>query len=427
MEVVAIARLAACFVEPNSMHNPEHAEPLFERGLALARELGDHELEARLLWSKMAQATYYGNDDEAQAAGEASITLARQHRLGERLAYTLNDLAANLRLSGRQEQGQRYADEARTLFRAQDNLPMLADNLSQQTWHDYHALHFAGVLRSADEGAALSQRIDNQWNLSLTAAVRGMMLYSCGDWGRAITTLTESMDFGKQAGFVIAQTVVPVRLGSLWREIGHLEQARILHTEAHALALRQAPFLLHALEAQLAMDALAAGDIESSARWLHSAQTRLPRGAVRAWLVFADLASAMTSLAAHTGEWRAALERVEQTLFEAQHRRLPVYVPSLLVAQGRCLAGLGQAGAAETKYQEAIALASSAGMRPVLWQAHIALMDLYQSLHRPAAAQAEQQAAAALVHALTESLTDPLDRTSFLATPAVQAVTLVDR
>lgn len=137
MEGAAISRLVTCYAEPTDMHSPELAKPLIERGLILARDTGDHDLESWLLWSETVWANHYGTTAQAQAAGEASIAIARRHGRHERLAFVLNDLAINLRLSGDLEQGQAYSEEARRLFREMDNQPMLADNLNQQAWNDY--------------------------------------------------------------------------------------------------------------------------------------------------------------------------------------------------------------------------------------------------------------------------------------------------
>lgn len=56
MECIAVERLVTCYIEPTSVHDPAQAEPLFERGLTLARELNDHNLEVRLLHTKIVYA-----------------------------------------------------------------------------------------------------------------------------------------------------------------------------------------------------------------------------------------------------------------------------------------------------------------------------------------------------------------------------------
>jgi DNA-binding SARP family transcriptional activator len=377
MEGAAVAQLVTCYIEPNDTHNLESAEALIERGLALARELGDRDLESRLLWSKMVSVSHYGASEEAQTAGEASIFIARQHGLKKRLAYVLNDLATNLRLSGQLEQGQAYADEARRLFQEMNNLPMVADNLGQQAWSDYHSLAFDEALKHAAECTTLSQKIHNHWNLSMAALIRGMVWVARGEWGQALIDLAESMQFGEEAGFVIALTVTPIKLGALLREIGQLDRAWSLHQKAHAICLRQAPFLLHAIEAHLALDAFAGGQIEDGNRWLASMRQHAPRGAIpTAWLVLAEPALAETASAEYTDQWAMALDTVEQAIHEAQQRRLPLYFAGLTYQRGCCLSALGNLKEAEVELDKAITAAQAAVFRPVLWQAHAALSQL---------------------------------------------------
>lgn len=423
MEGAAVARLVTAYIEPSDVHNLELAESLLKRGLALAREIGNYDLESQLLWSELVRANHYGRTEQAHAAGEASITLARRHGLRQRLAYVLNDLAINLRLSGYQERGQAYAEEARVLFGAQNNLPMLADNLNQQAWSDYHQLEFDRALQYAAEGTRLGRDLDNRWNLSVASLIRGLVRSALGEWGAALADLEESIRFGQEAGFALALTLIPAELGGLLREIGQIDRAWSLHQQAHEAGGRHAPFFLRAIEAHLAMDAFTAGQVEEGRRWLASVNEReLPGDIGVAWNVLAYPARASVQAANWTGEWEWALATVEQAISEAQRRHLPLYLPLLRYKQGLCLAGMGLLAQAETSCRAAQAGAQEAGLRPVLWQSHTALAQLYQGQGRAQEAETERQHAVRLLHDLTAALTDPVQRDSFLAIPAVQAV-----
>lgn len=423
MEGAAIAQLVMASIKPSDVHNREQAEPLLKRGLALAREIRDPDLESQLLWSELIRAIYYGSSEEAEAAGEATISLARQHGLRQRLAYALNDLAGSLCLSGCQERGQAYAEEAAALFREQNNLPMLADHLNQQAWNAYHQLAFDRAFHYVAEGTRLGRELDNRWNLSFAAFIRGLTRSALGEWGTALADLAEGIRFGEEAGFLGGLTLIPLELGNLLREIGQIDQAQALHQQAHAAIERYAPFSLRIIEAHLAMDAFAAGQVTEGQRWLRAMQSRPILGVSGvAWNVMAHPARANVRAAAWTGEWELALAAVEQTISEAQRRRLPLYLPALNYEQGLCLAEMGRLAQAETAYRAAQAGAQGVGLRPVLWQTHAALARLYQSQNHPQEAEAERQIAVSILHELTDTLTDPAQRDSFLALPAVQAV-----
>ena len=423
MEAAAVAHLVAAYVQPNDQHDPELAGPLIERGLALAHEIGDASQESRFLWSKMIAASQYGTAGEAQAAGEASLALAREHGLHDRLGYVLNDLALNLRLSGDMERGQAYAEEARALFREQENRPMLADNLNQQAAIDLLHLDLNSALQHVAESNAVSWEINNGWNLSLAALIRGLVHGALGEWGAALANLEVSLQFGEGSGFVVTLTSAPSELGRLLRSVGQIEHAWTLHREAHNASLRRAPFLLRAIESQLAMDAFAAGRVDEGRRWLRSVYDRAPCGEIgTAWHVLADPASAAVREAEWTGDWDLAAERVEQALSEAKRRRLSFYEPILYYERARCLEGLENLGEAEGSYRQALAIAEAHGLRPVQWQAHAGLARLYAAGGSAARAEVERSAAARIVRQIADSLIEPGQRDSLLSTPPVQAV-----
>ena len=422
MEATAVTQLASVYSEPTTTHDLLQAQTMLARGLQLARELGDGDLEARLFWSQMVVASHYGEDDAAQTAGAASLALCRRLQLQARLPFVLNDLSINLRLSGRQTEGQRHAEEARTLFHAQANLPMLADNLAQQAWSDYHQLRFADSMHWAQESATLCHKIENGWNLSLVMATRGLVNTLLGEWGNALADLEESIKRGKAAGFAIAATLFPTRLGALLRTLGASEHARLLHEEAHTAAHQQAPFMLAAIEAQLAQDNFALGEPEQGLHWLQAALRHQPQGAIsRAWITLADLPLATVAAAEVTGDWAQATHLVEQTVAEVQQRQLPVYLPVLQIAQARCYQAGGQIELATRYLHAVLALAKPAPLVPVLWQAQRMLAALYQQQQRRPEAEAHQQQAAAHVRTLAAALPDSRLRHAFLATPAVLA------
>lgn len=423
MEAVAVAHLVTAYVQPTDQHNPELTGPLIERGLALAREIGDHHQESRLLWSKMVSASQYGAAGEAQAAGEASMALAREHGLHDRLGYVLNDLALNLRLSGKLERGQACAEEARALFREQGNLLMLADNLNQQAAIDLFHLDFKSALQRIAESNEVSWKINNGWNLSLAALLRGLVHGALGDWGAALANLEVCLQFGEGSGSVVTLTSAPAELGRLLRCVGQIEDAWALHKKAHEASLRRAPYLLRAIESQLAMDAFAAGRVEEGSRWLRSVWDREPCGEIgTAWHVLADPATAAVREAEWTGAWDLATGRVEQALAEANRRRLTFYEPLLRYEHGRCLEALKRFEEADGSYQEALTAAKANGLLPVQWQVHAGLARLYAAQGPASRADAERAAAVRIVLKIADSLIEPGQRESLLSTPAVRVV-----
>lgn len=279
------------------------------------------------------------------------------------------------------------------------------------------------AMRFADQCIEIGEAVNNPWNLSLAKLLRAQVQAALGEWGSAVTDLEECIRIGEQAGFVLALTLVPLALGRLLREIGQLEQARSIHREAYRVAKRRAPFLIRAMESQLAIDAFAEGRVDEGSRWLQVVREREPPGAIgAAWLVPDFPAVAAVRGAEHTGDWTTAEQMVEQALEEAKRRRLPVYVPRLLCEYGRCLVGLGRMAKAEPWFGEAVGAANDAGLRPVMWEAHAALSQLYRARNRLADANSERNMAAEIALEIANSFEDTAYRHSFLGTPAIQSV-----
>lgn len=234
-------------------------------------------------------------------------------------------------------------------------------------------------------------------------------------------TLEEAIDCGRDAGFVMSSTLMPTSLGALLREIGQTERAQSLHSQAHETCMHHTPFLLHAVEAQLAMDSYASGETHEGDRWLQAAREREPRGAIaRAWITFADLAVATVRSAEQNGKWTDALQFVEQALIEAEQRRIPLYWPTLNLAYGQCLEQLGRLQEAEAKYLEAITAASSTQLVAISWRDHAAMARLYASQSREKEATSHRRSASRIVIRLADSLDEPAYRRSFLACPDVR-------
>jgi tetratricopeptide (TPR) repeat protein len=207
--------------------------------------------------------------------------------------------------------------------------------------------------------------------------VKALVGVARGEWTDAELNLLEAISVGEEAGLVIAHTTVPVQLGALYRERGDVERALSLHLEAHTVAQSRAPFLLHSVEAHLAMDTFAAGEPHAGNTWLAAARSRTPRGAIaRAWLCLGDLASATVRAAEANGAWDAALDQVEQGLAESRTRRLPYYLPSLYLGQALCLTALGRWDEANRSLQELLILAQANRMDAMLAKGFAALADL---------------------------------------------------
>lgn len=331
------------------------------------------------------------------------MALARQHNLRERLAFVLNDLALNLRLTSQPDlaTARAYATEARALWSELDNLPMLADNLNQEALQEYNQAEFALALRYAADADQASQRSDNGWNRAFAAMVRGHVLTAQGEWGAAQTAWHTAIMYGKEAGVFLGETLFPTWLGNLLRDIGQVEAAHALHRAAHAASSATATMLLGEIEAALALDAFALGEIEVGQGWLRSAQQRPLLDRATPAPVY--LAHAAVAAAHATGAWEAALALVLEAERATSQRQRPVYTPTLFLWHAQCLAGLGQFDEAESQFALASRTATNLGMWPIAWQAERSLTTLLAAHGR--AADAPRERANVIAQRLADTLT----------------------
>ena len=187
--------------------------------------------------------------------------------------------------------------------------------------------------------------------------------YAAGDWGDALADFEESKRIGKAAGCAIAYILFRACFGALLRTVGRRRAgAGSPCRKRTPLASQHAPFTLAAIEAQLAQDAFAMGNVEQGEHWLRAALRHQPVGAIsRAWITLADLPLAVLAAAQVTGDWahgagagKANARRSPPTA------DCPSICPVLQIAQARCCQASGELEAAESHLQAAITLAERA-------------------------------------------------------------------
>jgi DNA-binding SARP family transcriptional activator len=347
MQCVALTRLAACYNEPSGVHNPTLAKPLLSKGLAIARAIGAHELEAQIYWSLLVNATHYGTADEGRKAAESCLELARKHDLKDLLAICLHDFAVNLRLSGDIAYGTACAEESRAIFRANGNLSMLVDSLNQQALIDLMQLNFSSAQEYVLEAAQISLSIQNHWNQAYASWIQGMLNEARGKWSEAQVFWEESIAIGQEAGFLMSLTTVELLYGDLLRRTGQLDKALEIHRQALDASLRQASFLTFASHAQMALDYFEGGDQETGEHHLKEAQSSDWVGVIGPCIGLPFVSHALADWASLSGEWQSALESIRPILAETQRRNLPYDHVQVCYDFGCILEGAGRTDEAE--------------------------------------------------------------------------------
>ncbi len=169
--LVERALLRALF---SPLYDPADAQNLAARALALATELNERTVQAKLLWIQM----ILHRTDEPQRAvadGEQSLALAQELGLREQFAYTLTDLQYPYRSVGRTADALRALEQARPLWRELGNQHMVADNLNQTAFMHYASGELARGKELAQDALTLSQQTSNQFQAIASWMALGMI------------------------------------------------------------------------------------------------------------------------------------------------------------------------------------------------------------------------------------------------------------
>ena len=135
LELASLTARAVLHAIPTIAHDPERGRALADKALRLARLSGDRAEEAKVLWSLLLINRFTGHLVEAVAFGEESLVHARHLGPSEQLAYTLHDLAEAYWRLGESEKATTAVAEASRLWEELENLPMLANALTNDAFH----------------------------------------------------------------------------------------------------------------------------------------------------------------------------------------------------------------------------------------------------------------------------------------------------
>ncbi|MCO6450077.1 MAG: AAA family ATPase [Caldilineales bacterium] len=226
LELFALVARSTLHSTPTAEHDPKRARQLSESALGIARSLNDYEAEAEILWNLMLLSKFSGTPQDAIGFGEASLAIARAHDLRRHMAFALNDLA----IYGYVDSGEfgRALDcliEARSLWQAFDDKPMLADNLASESLVRYLSGEFARSLEASVEARRISEEIGNLWGQSYSRWSEGEVLFAQGDVDRAIASMLTCLEQAEEAGFVAAMVGVSISLANLYADMGMLDAA----------------------------------------------------------------------------------------------------------------------------------------------------------------------------------------------------------
>jgi hypothetical protein len=421
LELAALMAVATIRSTPNSAFDATEAQWLCDRALRLAQEIGDRAAEAKILWIMLLLNYFAANPAQSVAYGEWAIALSRELGLREQLAFALNDIHRSYTALGRVADALAALEEAESLWRDMDNLPMLADNLNGGAEVRLMMGDFDGTLARTAESGAVTEAIGNSWQLSYGRMLRTVVYLERGEVDRGIAEAEAAMRLAESAGFVIPLVYLRVQLAQTYAELGAFEQAtewiqQALST-ANTLFLSGRRFVL----ASAILVSMQRDDFAEANAALREAQPRplfdpslmasAAIGAPTLWLAEGELRLQQSESA-------AALSIADELLAGLRAFQMRLFLPDALHLRGRALTSLEQREEGRRMLEEARGEAARLGSRRAQWRILASLADLADESE----AGVLRQQARDIIHSIADQMSSEALRASFLGTAPIRAL-----
>lgn len=407
--------------------NYTQAGDYLHRALALARTMHDPIMLARTLnrvgnWHMNLEEPVEGQRYHQEAL---SIFQASADRHG--LAETLDFQAVASLMSGDLIASANYYEKAIALWRASGDRQGLITSLIFYSGRG--GLYFtstvvplatseAECIHDGEEAIALSHQLGMRASEAFALIFFGLCLGYRGEYGRALSSAQKGLNIALEiehgpwmaTGYLLLG-IISNELLALTTARQHLEKALVLAKAGGSL------FLLRDATAFLASTCIEQGDYARAEMLLNDVsgpeapcQTLAQR---LVWCARAELELARN----HADKALAILERLIST---ASHVENGEVIPRLSHLHGKALMALGRIEEAEAELCRAKDMAQGQGLRPLLWRICVTLGNLYRTNSKREQAEESFAQARAVIEELASTVPDQEQRDNFLRSTEAQ-------
>ena len=413
----ALIAQAQIYSVPSTEFNMDLGRSIVEKATQIAEEMNNKEALAKIYWISMNLDRFTQNLDRARESGEKAIALARELNMDEQLAFSLNDLAHALSMLGDLAKAKEVNLEAVQLWRKLNNLPMLADSVAGLASICIYTGEFDHAYQYSEEAYQISQNINNIWGKSYSRYAIGLVDLERGEIDLSIEHLDQTIKDARAARFTAGEMLARMFLSIVYTDLGRYDQALAVLAAGQPssmdnLAIARAfsfgpELLMYARAGNIsAAEEVAAGfDVDAEGGYF-VAKYNFKLGQCYLYLA--------------KSEFGDAVDFSEAFMSELVHSGAVFLNPELLQIIGISLMNLGQVDEARQKFEEGINLAEHLGSRRALWQLNYLLGMLHLKLHDHQEAAACFQQAKNNIQYILDHISDPDNRSSFLAMETVQ-------
>lgn len=418
MELDALMARATIISIPTQYQNLELALTLSNRGLELARELGDRTAEAKVLWNLMLFYNYaVSRRLLAIEYGEQALSIARELDLREQQAFILNDLIVPYGMLGKQAEADVSLREARELFAEQNNLAMLADNWGRSTYIYLMRGDYERSIAGSLEAQRISRSIGNPWGEVFSHLWVGNAYVELGQVDQAIQTMQSAIQMGED---ILPPVLVAARsdLGALVGDLGDLARGLELAQLSVDFAEEHFHILSGYAGGNLAHLRVAAGELDTARELIKHLFAGLDQENTNPFFE-GRLFLAEAELALAEQEYARADTLLADFLDEQERTSLRRHIPRTLYLQSRVRRAQNRPQEERALLEQARAEAKAHNARWDLWQILAALAETEPD---PAAAQSLRAESRDILQYIFDHISDESLRASFLHLPNVQSI-----
>jgi class 3 adenylate cyclase/tetratricopeptide (TPR) repeat protein len=417
-EMSALMAKATIYSIFSQLHNPELSATLLLDALDISRELGDRAAETKLNWNLMLNNLFSKRFDDALKHGKTALTLARDLRDPEQLAFVLNDLCRLYTCLGRFDDAYIVIKEARSLWLEQNNQVMLADSFGSEAEAAYNAGEFIRAFENCQQALVISERIKNIWGQSYDRMLMAFILLQEGQLGKAILLGERSTQQADEAGLIASSITLRAELAWTHAFCGAFDEAHRMVAHAIQFAESKQPAWRVFPQAAKVRIHLLYGDLESAQREAGEAPLQpisIPYARFTIFIVLANI-----ELAYAKGDYATALAMIAELLNEVEHlTRLDV--PEVLRMKGLVLTALDRYDEALQVLTEACSRAAGNGANLQLWLSYSDLAEVHEKFGNNQEAESKRNEARKIIGQIADSLQEVGLTELFLRQPRVKA------
>jgi tetratricopeptide (TPR) repeat protein len=364
--------------------DPTVALKLGHQALTLNEQVQDGTAEARVNWVLMRAFAQTGLDpQQAVAYGERSIALARELKLEDQLAYSLNDIQYAYRSNLQIQRAVDALTEARQRWRVIGQQHMLADNLNQAALIEFYRGNFNEAEKLTNESLVISAATDNIIQFTLCHFVQTLIAYERGEFTAAFTAMQPAINSTNPifAGIGMIKALILMELNSLDLAITQMAAAQNLTEQFHLEAIFGAALYGEKIRLALRQD-----DLSAAIEALTQARQLPNYGAnVNEFLGGDQLLQGEIELALAQKQIDRAEAKCDRDMSIARTLGARRLLPAFLQLRAQIHQARGQLDQASESLEEARSIAESIGSRTGQLFALIDLINLEkQRGHDPA-------------------------------------------